>query len=229
MTDRPVCTCLDAQYTDGRWAELRLHDEAPDPTSPTWLRLLDLIDRAAADGRTEFNPGAELGWDAWRTIVALPPTVGKLTAVRTLVLYGSGLVRLPPEVGGMTALEDLDLYTSYRLHWLPYEVTRCPRLVRSRVSTRALYDNYKYRPPFPRLPHAVPAILPARCGVCDGPFGPGGPWQRWISLRVATDVLPLLVHACSAACLDRLPPPADGYITRPHRGGLGQPYPPRDR
>ena len=42
----------------------------------------------------------------------------------------------------------------------------------------------------------------------------------WISLRIATDVLPLLVNACSNECITRLPPPAHGYIDRPHTGGL---------
>ena len=63
--------------------------------------------------------------------------------IYTMNLYGSGLVRIPPEVGEMTALEDFDPYTSYRLHWFPFEITRCPKLKDSRVSTRALYGNFK--------------------------------------------------------------------------------------
>jgi hypothetical protein len=42
-------------------------------------------------------------------------------------------------------------YMSYRLHWSPYEITRGARLNESSVSTRALYGNHKFRPPFPRL------------------------------------------------------------------------------
>jgi hypothetical protein len=41
----------------------------------------------------------------------------------------------------------------------------------------------------------------------------------WISLRVATDVLPLLVNACSRGCVEALPTPPDGYVATPHRGG----------
>ena len=32
----------------------------------------------------------------------------------------------------MANLKELDIYTSYKLHWLPYEVTRCPKLKLSR-------------------------------------------------------------------------------------------------
>jgi hypothetical protein len=46
----------------------------------------------------------------------------------------------------------------------------------------------------------------------------------WISLRVATDVLPLLVNACSTACASALPSGAEGYAQLPHTGGrLEQP------
>jgi len=40
------------------------------------------------------------------------------------------------------------------------------------------------------------------------------------TLRVATDVLPLLVNACSQECIQKLPKPADGYVAEPHQGGL---------
>ncbi|GAA1238958.1 hypothetical protein GCM10009646_28730 [Streptomyces aureus] len=42
----------------------------------------------------------------------------------------------------------------------------------------------------------------------------------WISLRVATDVLPLLVNACSSACVAALPGGAQDYIPTPHKGSL---------
>src|SRR5262249_19131090 len=115
----------------------------------------------------------------------------------------------------------------YRLHWVPFEVTRCASLKRSRVSTRALYGNYKYRPPFPRL--LVPESkqnLPAKCSVCRSSLRPEEVQQAWISLRVATDVLPLLVNACSLECIQRLPAPAYGYIEHPHAGGLNAKQPP---
>ena len=152
-----------------------------------------------------------------------------MKAVKRLRLYGSALVRIPPEIGEMSALEEFDPYTSYRLHWFPYEITRCPRLTDSRVSTSALYGNYKYRPPFPKLPQTnVDEAVPAGCSVCGGKFPPAGPRQRWISLLVATDVLPLLVHACSDGCIARLPQPADGYVPSPHAGGNSVRQPPQD-
>ena len=220
MSDQPTCDCLEPQYTNSRWPTLRLHTDRQDTGSEAWIRLLNLVDEAADDGRPEFNPARELGWAQWSTIVELPRSIAKLKAVKRLNLYGSGLVRIPPEVGEMTGLEELDLYTSYRLHWLPFEITRCSELEASTVSTRALYGNYKYRPPFPKLPQTdVDEVVPAKCSVCRGKFGPSGPLQRWISVRVATDVLPLLVHACSAGCIARLPRPAEGYVQSVHTGG----------
>jgi hypothetical protein len=45
------------------------------------------------------------------------------------------------------------------------------------------------------------------------------PIQAWITLSVATDVLPLLDNACSTACIKALPRPPERYIQTPHRGG----------
>jgi hypothetical protein len=86
--------------------------------------------------------------------------------------------------------------------------------------------NYKYRPPFPRLPRHSAAIAPATCSVCGGPFSEEGIHQAWISLRDATDVLPLLVHACSGKCIQNLPKPPVGYLQQPHFGGLDLKQPP---
>lgn len=57
------------------------------------------------------------------------------------------------------------------------------------------------------------------CSVCDRPLEQGGLQQVWISLRVATDVLPLLVSACSSACVAALPGGARDYVPSPHKGG----------
>ncbi|MFD6819886.1 leucine-rich repeat domain-containing protein [Streptomyces sp. NPDC060085] len=179
--------------------------------------------------------------DERRQIVTLPASIGRLTAVRSLVLYGSNLVRIPPEIGDMTSLEQFSPYRSGRLHWFPYELTRCARLERSTVSTRSIYGNYKYRAPFRRLLPPGDSVLdlgsldPVRwgataartCSVCTRPISATGPHQAWISLLVATDVLPLLANACSQACLDTLPPGAEGYISGPHRGGAVKQPPPR--
>ncbi|MGW4234350.1 leucine-rich repeat domain-containing protein [Streptomyces sp. NPDC004980] len=227
---RDRCHCLDRREIKGG-AQVGFHPDPQDTSAPGWLRLLELIDEAAADGREVFKPLVELSPGERRRIVTLPPEIARLTEVRNLVLYGSNLVRVPPEIGAMTSLEEFSPYTSHRLHWFPYEITRCAGLRFSTVSTRALYGNFKYRPPFPPLRPAdgwgAGAADPDRwgadairgCSVCDGPLEDGGLRQVWISLVVGTDVLPLLVNACSARCLDALPAPATGYVPAPHRGG----------
>lgn len=194
----------------------RLHTEVQDTECEAWKRLVELVKQAARDGRHEFAPRADMDAESWAEIVTLPPTIAELKEVRKLTLYGSHLVQIPPEIGGMTGLEEFIPYTSYRLHWYPYEITRCRRLRKSVVSTRALYGNYKFRPRFPAL-DVEAGLATATCSVCDRP---AASFRRvWISLMVATDVLPLLVNACSQACIDALPRPADGYFPTAHRGG----------
>jgi hypothetical protein len=234
-----ACDCLAPQYEsdcpdeeDGhhesvQWQELLLHTEVQEIGSDAWKSLEAYISRVRADGDDELNPMAGIGPEKWEQIITLPPSIGTLKSVKVLSLYGSHLVRVPPEIADMTNLEEFDPYTSRCLHWFPYEITRCKNLKRSRVSTRCLYGNYKYRPPFPRLPQVSAALTPAACSVCGGPFFQLCPLQVWISLRVATDVLPLLVHACSNTCIESLPKPADGYVSGPHQGGLDVEQPPR--
>ncbi|WP_211216413.1 hypothetical protein [Longispora albida] len=97
------------------------------------------------------------------------------------------------------------------------------------MSTRAIYGNYKYRPQFPLLPAVTdsrtaldPGVWGAEtireCSVCSGPAG-AQVQQVWISYRIGTDVLPLLVNACSADCVAALPSPQPGYVPHPHTGG----------
>ncbi|MGW6318889.1 leucine-rich repeat domain-containing protein [Streptomyces sp. NPDC055099] len=229
-----ACSCFN-QYGPAPRARVGFHAERQDTSAPGWRRLLELIDEAVADGREEFRPLVELSPEERRQIVTLPSSIARLAAVKHLVLYGSNLVRIPPEIGAMTDLEEFTPYTSRRLHWFPYELTRCTKLTRSTVSTRALFGNDRFRPPFPRLqtaedsageldpgnldPRRWGVTAVHRCSVCDGPIGGGELHQRWISLRVATDVLPLLVNACSPACVAALPRGADDYIPTPHKGG----------
>lgn len=168
-----------------------------------------------------------MGPGEWAQITELPKTISKLKRVKLFSLYGSSLVRIPPEIGEMSALEQFKPYTSYRLHWFPYEITRCTNLKHSTISTRALYGNCKYRAPFPKLPQNHPGV-PDRCSVCEGSFGAAAPLQYWVSLRVGTDVVPLLVHACSEQCLSKLPQPPENYVRFPHQGGLGLEQPESD-
>ena len=125
----------------------------------------------------------------------------------------------------MSSLEEIDPYTSYRLHWFPYEITQCSKLEESRVSTRALYGNYKNRPPFPDLKStenmaALELRTPLEYSVCRKPMRKDEVNRYWISLKVATDVLPLLINACSEACISALPNPPAGYIGHAHTGGV---------
>ncbi|MFC1410014.1 leucine-rich repeat domain-containing protein [Streptacidiphilus sp. N1-12] len=193
------------------------------------------MDEASADGREEFRPLVGLSPEERRQIITLPPSIAKLTAVKRFVLYGSNLVRIPPEIGAMTSLEEFTPYTSYRLHWFPYEITRCPSLTRSTVSTRALFGNYKVRALFPQLqpsrdsvadltltaldPHRWGTTTIRSCSICDQPIELSGLHQVWTSMRVATDVLPLLVNACSPACVAVLPHAAKDHVPFPHTGG----------
>jgi hypothetical protein len=43
--------------------------------------------------------------------------------------------------------------------------------------------------------------------------------QLWISLRVGTDILPLLTNLCSKECESKLPKPPKDYVQFAHKGG----------
>lgn len=227
--DDPTWEAIDDAIDAGRpppWPAMPLHLDAQDTSLPGWTALLQLVEDAAADRRETLSPAQALGADLWRQVITLPASIATLKHVTTLNLYGSMLLRLPPEIGGMESLTTFVPYRSYGLHWFPYEITRCTRLRSSTVSTRALYGNFKYRPPFPCLKPAARAVFHGRCSVFGVYIGSGPIEQRWISLRVATDVLPLLVNACSEACLGRLPSPPEGYVRHPHQGGPALAQPP---
>ncbi|WP_327010192.1 hypothetical protein OHA72_24870 [Dactylosporangium sp. NBC_01737] len=64
--------------------------------------------------------------------------------------------------------------------------------------------------------------------VCDGPVD-RELHQAWISRRLGTDTLALLVNACSATCVAALPPPHPRYHPAPHTGGPGLEQPPPSR
>jgi hypothetical protein len=115
----------------------------------------------------------------------------------------------------------------------PYELTRCARLADGTMSTRVLYGNFKFRPPFPALrpvtnageadfaaldPGVWGADTVHTCSVCAGPVD-RELHQVWISRSIGTDVLPFLVNACSVGCVAALPEPHRGYIPTPHTDG----------
>lgn len=215
------CGCLASRTKKGTPSVPNLHAEMQDTSVPGWQLLLKLIGAEGSVTADIFEPSAKVPPDQWSGVIVLPPQIQTLTAIRDLRLYGSHLRRLPPEIGRLAALENLDVYTSYSLHWLPYEVTRCARLRQTRMSTRALYGNVKTRLPFPRLQGPVDILVTSTCSVCDRQFGENPPQVFWTTQRVGTDFAPLLIHSCSAACTDRVPDAPDGYHARPHRGGGG--------
>ncbi len=229
MATYSPCKCFAAHYSRRQMAEVKLHTEQQNVECDAWKRLLELVEVASEDKREEFAPRREMEQDDWSQIITLPTTIAKLKSVKHLMLYGSNLVRIPPEIGEMTNLEKFTPYTSYRLHWFPYEITRCKKLKDSTVSTRTLYGNYKFRLPFPQLPVGVgiEAGSPTKCSVCNALISNSNLHQVWISLGVATDVLPLLVNACSKACVDKLPRPTKHYVQEPHMGGLNVQQPRR--
>lgn len=223
----PPCRCFDPCHSGQKWSELEVHEDDQDETCAGWIDLLTMIDDAVRDRRSVFAPKRQIDSGRWGEVVTLPKQIARLKNVRQLILYGSNLSRIPPEIGEMDSLTHFVPYTSYRLHWFPYEITRCQNLQSSTISTRALYGNYKYRPPFPSLRRKSvrPPGCRLSCAICRSTEVDRDWDQRWISLPVGTDVVPLLANICSEKCLRALPSPPSGYIQRAHKGGLGIPQP----
>lgn len=207
-----------------------INNDVQDRTSDAWKALCRYVDEIAANGSKEFSPREALGPELYAGIFTLPESIAKLKHVTKVQLYGSKLKRLPPEIGEMTALTHFDVYTSYGLQWFPYELTRCKNLRQSRVSTRALYGNYKHRLHFPWLKGNPVRYLgdTVKCSVCGRETSYDKILQLWISLKVGTDVLPLLVNSCSSECTQSLPVPHPNYVQQPHRGGTSIVQPPAD-
>lgn len=206
----------------------KIENDVQDRNSVAWKKLCDYVDKVAAEGRDEFSPLEELGKELFAQIHTLPETISKLKKVKKVWLYGSKLKRIPPEIGHMEALEYFDPYTSYDLHWFPYEITKCKNLKDSRVSTRALYGNWKNRMGFPRLNHNPVRYSgdTVNCSICGKSITYEQTNQFWISLNVGTDVLPLLTNLCSKECENKLPTPPQDYVQFAHKGGADLKQPP---
>jgi len=199
----------------------KIENNVQDRNSVAWLKLCDYIEKVAAKNKDEFSPVKELGQELFAQIHTLPETISKLNKVKKVWLYGSKLKRIPPEIGQMEALEYFDAYTSYDLHWFPYEITKCKNLKDSRVSTRALYGNWKNRMEFPNLEHNPVHYSGdnVNCSVCGKPMTYEQTNQLWISLNAGTDILPLLTNLCSKECENKLPTPPENYVQFAHKGG----------
>ena len=206
----------------------KIDNDVQDKNSLAWKKLCDYVDQLAQSGGDEFSPREFLGDELFSQIHTLPASIARLDKVKKIWLYGSKLKRIPPEIGHMTALEFFDPYTSYDLHWLPYEITQCKNLVSSRISTRALYGNYKFRTPFPSLEHHTFKYEgeTLTCSICQKTMSYAETNQLWISLRIGTDTVPLLVNACSRQCEEQLPTPPEDYVQYPHKGGKSLVQPP---
>lgn len=198
----------------------KIDNDVQDRNSVAWKKLCDYVDKVAAENRDEFSPLEELGKELFAQIHTLPETISKLTRVKKVWLYGSKLKRIPPEIGQMEALEYFDPYTSYDLHWFPYEITRCKNLKDSRVSTRALYGNWKNRMGFPHLNYNPVRYSgdTVKCSVCGKSMTYEQTNQLWISLKVGTDILPLLTNVCSKECENKLPSQPEDYVQFAHKG-----------
>mmetsp|Transcript_51528 Transcript_51528/g.112020 ORF Transcript_51528/g.112020 Transcript_51528/m.112020 type:complete len:398 (-) Transcript_51528:449-1642(-) len=242
-----MCTRLGCAVSHGR-----LHGEprrdsimhwVPQNTEcEAWRKLVAYIEQVKTERRTRFTLADALSAEEVLDITTLPPSIGTLTHLQEINLYGTNLSRLPPELGNLTELKTFSAYTSYGLHWFPYELVHCQKLTASKVSTRASYDNPKNQSVFPPLRHERfplesldPAIWhdylpsadpPSRpCSVCRKPFQDFGHHRVWVVRAVATDVLPLLVNACSEACLetvssDQRAAATAGTARTCHRGGV---------
>ncbi|MBK7442561.1 MAG: hypothetical protein WBP43_08730 [Chitinophagales bacterium] len=206
----------------------KIENDIQDRNSVAWKKLCDYVDKVAAENRDEFSPLEELGEELFAQIHILPETISKLKKVKKVWLYGSKLKRIPPEIGEMELLEYFDPYTSYELNWFPYEITRCKNLKHSRVSTRALFGNWKNRMEFPSLKDNPVRYFgdTVKCCVCDKSMTYEQTNQLWISLTVGTDILPLLVNLCSKECESKLPTPPKNYIQFAHKGGADLKQPP---
>mmetsp|Transcript_37139 Transcript_37139/g.86361 ORF Transcript_37139/g.86361 Transcript_37139/m.86361 type:complete len:286 (-) Transcript_37139:80-937(-) len=182
-----------------------------------WRKLVASVQRCARSRAARFCITEELTSGEMLQITTLPSSIGDCTDLEHLQLYGTNITRLPPEIGNLTSLQSFTPYTTHCLHWYPYELVHCGNLHDSTVSTRA---NYKHRsfefPCLGRERYPLEALDPSiwrdylaspsapirPCSVCRTPFEDYGHYRVWVSRVVATDVLPLLVNACSERCLD---------------------------
>jgi hypothetical protein len=208
----------------------RIENDVQDRNSHAWKLLCEYIDRIEDEKTDEFAPAEALGAEMFSQIYTLPETISKLKNVKKIWLYGSRLKRIPPEIGDMLSLEYFDPYTSYDLHWFPFEITKCKNLKDSRVSTRALYGNYKNRMLFPSLENNPVRYYEdaVKCSMCGKTISYSETNQLWITLRVATDDLPLLGNFCSKECEGKLPNPPQNYFQSAHKGGLDIKHPKLD-
>jgi hypothetical protein len=200
--------------------QIKVRVDSQDREGDAWGALIEFIDTCAKNSEEIFRPSQQFDKNHWVHIRSLPKEIGRLKKLKHLMLYGSNLTRLPQEIGKLEALEIFTPYTSYGLRWFPYEITRCHNLRDSTVSTRALFGNTKNKKGFPDLKNNPVDYHGGNvCSICDKVEIDVRFEQYWISCRVATDVLPLLVIVCSDDCFHQIKESAPGYHSNPHKGG----------
>lgn len=205
-----------------KYPEIENHRQ--DRSTKAWLKLEEYINLVCYNELEEFSPREYLGNDLFKEIHTLPESIEKLNKVKKIWLYGSSLTSIPPQIGKMESLEYFDLYTSYDLKWFPYEIIKCIALKDSRISTRALFGNFKNKKPFPDLSNNSFRYYSGNmiCSSCRKVIENENVDQYWISKLVATDVIPLLVNVCSESCKDAIDKDEvedKYYINCCHKGG----------
>jgi len=202
-----------------------VENDVQDTESEAWQKLCEYVEIVAKEEREEFIPFEALGKELYMQIFTLPKSIAKLKSVKKVLIYGSKLKRIPIEIGEMESLEEFDPYTSYNLHWYPFEIFYCQKLIDSRMSTRILYGNYKNLLYFPDLRNNPVKYQEGRlkCSICKKKLKAAETNQFWITLYLGTDNFPLLANICSATCekvLNDLPKPYPYFLQAPHKGGL---------
>ena len=115
----PTCSCIRPHGKKGQYAFSAFHEDVQDTQTEAWRSLEHYIESVRSSGGEIFDPISALGPEMWEQIKTLPASIGTLSSVKYLGLYGSLLVRIPPQIGDMESLEEFDPYTSYCLHWFP--------------------------------------------------------------------------------------------------------------
>jgi len=132
------------------WRNSKLHKDKRAITKRAWNIVEEIFDKAAKKGIRKLILSEHMDRADYNALNTLPASISKLKDLRELDIYRSQISFLPRQIMHCENLQIFTPYTSYRLHWFPYEMTKC-NLKQTTISTRALYGNYKLRSPFPDL------------------------------------------------------------------------------
>ena len=89
MTLAHNCNCLDPQYENSSWSELRIHTEQQDINCTGWQRLNELIEEAVRDKREEFSPGSEMTPTEWAQITELSAGIVSPSGSETFLIIST--------------------------------------------------------------------------------------------------------------------------------------------